>query len=374
VPRAPSSERFVDWRPDQRLSWMVQLLPYFADGAFSGLPIENDKSWNESGNLLAATTVIPQFLAPLPPDKPFSYYVQYPGLKGPPLAATHFVGIAGVGLDAPEYRADDAAKAKLRGIFGYDRETKPDEIKDGLEQTILLIQVPSQPKSPWIAGGGSTVRGVSTDSDCVQPFVCAEHEGKRGTFAIMADGKVRFIPATIDPKTFQAMCTIAGGDKIKDIDAVAPEVSSDEELKQPELKTEPPAPKQPPVTPPPPPQGADSEGAISVTAEELSTAYLKDRDAADKKYKGKLLAIQGAVYMSWISHPDFSIDLKGSPIPGGVQLVVCYLRKDLQGKIKEDAATKGQSMRLKGRCQGLDHIERIILKDCAITAGAAAGK
>ncbi|HEY7426925.1 MAG TPA: DUF1559 domain-containing protein [Gemmataceae bacterium] len=249
VPRAldSSSERFLDWRPDQRLSWMVQLLPYFSNGAFSNLRTENDKSWNESENLLTAMTVIPQFLAPLPPDKPFSYFVQYPGLKGAPLAATHFVGVAGVGLDAAEYRADDAAKSKLRGIFGYDRETKPAEIKDGLAQTILLIQVPPTPHAPWIAGGGSTVRGVSTDSDCVQPFVCAEHEGKRGTFAIMADGKVRFIPATIDPKTFQALCTIAGGEKIKDLDAVAPEVPPpDEEPQQPELKAEPLAPPAPP--------------------------------------------------------------------------------------------------------------------------------
>src|SRR5262249_37159038 len=148
-----------------------------------------------------------------------------------------------------------SSKAKLRGIFGYDRETKPDEIKDGLDQTILLIQVPSQPKSPWLAGGGSTVRGVSSDSDCVQPFVCAEYEGKRGTFAIMADGKVRFIPATIDPKTFQALCTIAGGEKIKDLDSVAPEVPpSDEEPQQAELK----AAELPPAATPAP-QGAGGE-------------------------------------------------------------------------------------------------------------------
>src|SRR5262249_31184572 len=84
---------------------------------------------------------------------------------------------------------------------------------------------------------------------CVQPFVCAEYEGKRGTFAIMADGKVRFIPDTINPKTFQALCTIAGDDEIKDLDTVAPEVPPpDEEPMQPELKAEPLAPPAPPPT------------------------------------------------------------------------------------------------------------------------------
>jgi len=245
MPRSPSADRVIDWRPDQRLSWMVELLPYVANGEFTDLRkrIEESSSWNDPPlNQYVGTTVIPQFLAPLPADKREGYYIQYPGEKTMPLAATHFVGMAGVGLDAAEYRAGDAATAKLQGIFGYDRETKADDIKDGLNQTILLIQVPPEPKSPWIAGGGSTVRGVSTDLDCVQPFVCTKYEGKDGTFAIMADGKVRFIPASIDPKTFQALCTIAGGEKIKDLDAIAPEVPAPEEAAAPELKAEQPAP------------------------------------------------------------------------------------------------------------------------------------
>jgi len=248
LPRKASDERGIDWRPDQRLSWMVELLPYVANGEFKDLRkrIEDASSWNDPPlNQFVGTTVIPQFLAPLPPDKREGYYIQYPAQKNMPLAATHFVGMAGVGLDAAEYRAGDAATAKLRGIFGYDRETKADDIKDGLGETILLIQVPPAPKSPWIAGGGSTVRGVSTDLDCLQPFVCAKYQGKDGTFAIMADGKVRFIPETIPAKTFQAMCTIAGGEKIKDIDEVAPEVPAPEDFQQPELKAEQPVVQSP---------------------------------------------------------------------------------------------------------------------------------
>ncbi len=231
---------------------MVSLLPYVADGEFKNLPLDNEKSWDEPPvNVFTASTVVPPYIAPLPPDKPYSFYIQYPGHKGAPVAATHYVGIAGVGLDAAEYRADDPATAKLRGIFGYDRETKLDQIKDGSGETILLIQVPPDPKSPWIAGGGSTVRGVSEDLDCVQSFVCTEYKDQRGTFAIMADGKVRFIPATIDPKVFQAMCTIAGGEKIKNLDAIAPEVPPPEEP-QAELKTEPPPPVAKPPEPPKP--------------------------------------------------------------------------------------------------------------------------
>jgi DNA-directed RNA polymerase subunit M/transcription elongation factor TFIIS len=260
VPRPPDAQRVLDWRPDQRLSWMTELLPYLANGEFKEVKdnLKTDKSWYEDlNNIRAGMTVIPQFVAPIKSDNELYFYVSYPNLpvKAPSMwAATHFVGMAGVGLDAADYRADDPATAKLRGVFGYDRETKKEEIKDGLDQTIVLIQVPPEPKSPWIAGGGSTVRGVSEDLDCVKPFVCTEYQGKRGTFAIMADGKVRFIPETIEPKTFQALCTIAGGDKVRNLDKVAPEVPLPEDQPQPELKAEPvpPAAKKPAQTPPAP--------------------------------------------------------------------------------------------------------------------------
>jgi DNA-directed RNA polymerase subunit M/transcription elongation factor TFIIS len=253
--RSPDAQRVLDWRPDQRLSWMPELLPYLANGEYKDISPDPNKSWYEDlKNIKAGVTVIPQFVMPMKSEYDLSFYVTYPNLPvktSNTWAATHFVGMAGVGLDAAEYRADDPATAKLRGVFGYDRETKKEDIKDGLSQTIVLIQVPPEPKSPWLAGGGSTVRGVSEDLDCVKPFVSTEYQGKRGTFAIMADGKVRFIPENINPKTFQALCTIAGGDKIRDLDKVAPEVPPPEDQPQAELKSSEPAPATPPSVKPP---------------------------------------------------------------------------------------------------------------------------
>ena len=47
------------------------------------------------------------------------------------------------------------------------------------------------------------------DQSPVQPFVSAvNRKGEKGTFAIMADGKVRFVPATVDAKLFRSMCVI----------------------------------------------------------------------------------------------------------------------------------------------------------------------
>src|SRR5262249_6677392 len=138
-------------------------------------------------------------------------------------AATHWVAIAGVGLDAAEYAAGDAATAKKAGIFGYDRVTSKADIKDGPANTIAFLLVPPEHKAPWLAGGGATVRAVPDESEDARPlaqFVCItfpgktedkKWEGKRGTLAIMADGAVRFIPADLPVATFRALCTIAGG-------------------------------------------------------------------------------------------------------------------------------------------------------------------
>jgi hypothetical protein len=263
--RAPSADRVIDWRPDQRVSWLYSLLPYLANGEYRNVPLDNEKSWQELPiNFQTAMTVIPQFLTPQATDKSY-YFIHYPGMKTQVFAPTHFVGIAGIGLDAAEYAADDTATAKLRGVFGYDRETKPGDIKDGPENTIVAIQVPPDHKAPWIAGGGSTVRGVSEDSDCVRPFVCAKHQGKDGTFAIMADGKVRFIPADIKPEIFRALCTIAGGEKIADLDKIAPEVPPPEDAKEPELKTEPGVPPsgKPPVKQDPPAAEKPNSGGLN---------------------------------------------------------------------------------------------------------------
>src|SRR5207245_11572060 len=116
-----------------------------------------EQSWRDKENYLPSMALIPQFLDGRDPNR--SRYIHYPGLDYE-VAATDFVGIAGIGLDAADYSDKDPELAKKLGIFGYDRVTKVADIKDGLENTILMLQIPSAYKSPWIAGGGSTLRGV----------------------------------------------------------------------------------------------------------------------------------------------------------------------------------------------------------------------
>jgi uncharacterized protein (TIGR03067 family) len=225
--RPTTPEHPIPWRPDQRLSWLVGLLPYLPSGDYDTLVVDRDLGWNEGMNLVTGLMPVPYFLAPVHSPNPDWRWVMYWGQYWP-LAASHYVGIAGVGMDAADYRADDPQTAAKLGIFGYDRVTHPSEIKDGLANTIVAVQVAADKARPWMAGGGSTVRAVSEEDTCVQPFVCLDYRGRRGTFAIMADGKVRFIPATIPPATFRALCTIAGGEVVKDLDEVAPVVEPED--------------------------------------------------------------------------------------------------------------------------------------------------
>ncbi len=250
IKRELTAERFVEWGPDQRVSWMAELLPYLGDSEFANLPVDGEHgSWNEGNNLRFASVMVPQYISHADPSAPV--LIHYPGV---PLdvAVTNYVGVAGTGLDAADYAPGNAKD----GVFGYDRETKAEDVKKG---TIVLLQIPAG-KTPWMGGGGATVRGVSEGADALQPFVGAEYQGRHGTFAVMGDFTVRFIPENTDPARFVTMCTLAGGGKVDDLDTVAPVVPDD----NPVLKAGGPDAGPPPAPPPPPPD--KPAGAASTPA------------------------------------------------------------------------------------------------------------
>lgn len=217
-------------RPDMRASWLLDVLPYLTGTDYAGLAkplVEKGLSWRDKEFETVAALHIPAFVNTATASN--SPRVQWTSIREA-LGATHFVGMAGLGLDSPSLAAG-TDPAKL-GVFGYDRATKVADIKDGPENTIAVIQVPSNTQGPWVAGGGSTVRGVPEGATPLDGFVSGEFENpatkkkEKGTMAIMADGRIRFIPATMKPETFRALCTIAGGEKVEKLDAEAPLVAA----------------------------------------------------------------------------------------------------------------------------------------------------
>jgi hypothetical protein len=258
-------------QPYHRMSWLTGLLPYMGQDALYQ-KLDFDVSWQDPKNWLAARTIVPQFLDPQYPDH--ARFTALPDV-GVEMASTHVVGIAGVGLDAAEYRRDDPAFVARRGVFGYDGSAALDEIRKGrgLSNTAVLIQVPHDGPtgvSPWIAGGGASVRGVP-EKNSIAPFVLTtdrhgkpiQHNGKRGTYVTMADGSVRFVSASVSDEVFQAMCTVQGPApanfdlfKNENTPLVPPTAKTEEKAPPPEK-----APAPPPVKAVPPTNPVSSPAA-----------------------------------------------------------------------------------------------------------------
>ncbi len=206
--------------PHERVSWMPHLLNYLPSDRYQGLQdaINYNASWRDPANVDIGRVPISAFLNPSTGSK---HFVRVRGISQP-LAVTDFVGMAGVGPDAPYY-----AKADRRaGFFGYDRQVRVDDVRDGMENTIFMIQSDSSVVGPWIAGGGSTIRGTSEKCDrdigFQGGFSSPNYKGNAGAWVIMGDGSARFLTKDISPKVFEALCTINGGDDPGLLDSFAP--------------------------------------------------------------------------------------------------------------------------------------------------------
>jgi Protein of unknown function (DUF1559) len=131
-------------------------------------------------------------------------------VTAPAVQPTTTVGIAGLGTDAPIL-----PKTHPRaGIFGYDHTTSTADIKDGASTTMMLAESGIVIGS-WLQGGPATVRGLDPDR---KPFIGPGRQfgGLHDGVAVvaMADGSVRAVSESVDPKVFEAMSTIAGGENL----------------------------------------------------------------------------------------------------------------------------------------------------------------
>jgi hypothetical protein len=227
----------VPYPPEERVSWMSDLLPHLGYQSLSQ-NIKREEAWNSPVNLQAGSAWIPEFLDALNPDVTWRAHV--PSLQGRDMGATHFVGLSGVGMDAANY-PDTPDYAKKLGMLGYDRQTKFADVVagDGLANTIFMVQVPPNIQRAWIRGGGSTMQGVP-ETGSIKPFLSVTgKDGKRGTHALMADGSVRFLSESTDDGVFKALTTFKGGEKIDNLDKIAPPLALTEEKKESKLVTPP---------------------------------------------------------------------------------------------------------------------------------------
>ena len=241
----------LEYPPVQRTSLFVDLLPFMGREPLAR-SINKNLAWFDKQNLPEpgldrAGAWVPELLVPYYPQT--AWRATSPYAPDHVLGATNYVAVAGVGLDTP--RADPNKpefKTKV-GMTGYNWGSKPEEVTDGLSNTIYMLQTPPGLQQPWIAGGGATVRGLDETDPMFAYKYSHPNRANPGTYALMGDGSVRFIPANIDPKVFKGLATRAGGEALADLDLLTERVE-DPKAKKPEPKPEP-----KPVEPDPKPVG-----------------------------------------------------------------------------------------------------------------------
>ena len=180
--------------PEERLSWMVALLPYVEqDNIYKQFDVGKGFAGNES----AARAAVKTFLCSAAKE------------TRPTDAVTHYVAMAGIGHDA----AARPAGAAGNGLMGYDRPTSLETIKDGTSNTIALMETRSG-LGPWARGGASNLRGFDPAD---VPLFGDQRPFGGHMQAAMADGSVRGISSSTQPQKLAAAITIAGGE-VADLD------------------------------------------------------------------------------------------------------------------------------------------------------------
>lgn len=164
-------------------SWRALLLPYLdAQDVFD--KIDFSKPWDDPANAEARKAQIPHFVCP--------------SLKGK-LPDGHCV-----------YQVVMAADGCFRG----NEPIRLGDLKDGVSETLLVIEVRLDQATHWMSPGSieEAEALVGTPAPKVgERRTRLQHSG--GFNVALADGSVMFVPETVTRSNLRAMISIAAGDK-----------------------------------------------------------------------------------------------------------------------------------------------------------------
>ena len=156
------------------LSWRVKMLPYLeSQGLYEQFHL--DEPWDSEHNK--------KLIAQMPPQ------YRNPSSTAPP-GTTTYLAVCGKGL-----------------MFDGTEGRKMAEITDGTSNTIMVVEANDDRAVPW-------TKPDDWECDPQRPLTGLGSARPGGFNVAFADGSVRFISKSIDPKTFYALLTIAGGEPI----------------------------------------------------------------------------------------------------------------------------------------------------------------
>jgi Protein of unknown function (DUF1559) len=131
----------AELEPERRLSWYAQILPQL-DEQDKYDALEKGGPWDSGQNVVVAKQRIRMLLcnrAAL-------------AAPGSPESAS-YVGIAGLGKDAARLPKSDSHA----GVFGYDRQTRLADIKDGTANTMMIAETGWLGHGPWAGSDAPAV-------------------------------------------------------------------------------------------------------------------------------------------------------------------------------------------------------------------------
>ena len=189
----PTSSSPVELPVTDRLSWLAALA--IEQDRLNRVQPQQNRAWHDPLNDRFVRRRVPEFQNPL--------IDEIVGAAGYP--ATHFAGMAGVGPDAARLPKHHPRA----GIFGDDRVTTVEDIREGQADTLMILGVESHLAS-WAAHGRGAVRPLTAEPYVHGPdgFGTGQPEGMH---VLMADGSVRFITGDIDPVLMRRMAAMADG-------------------------------------------------------------------------------------------------------------------------------------------------------------------
>ena len=234
-----------------RHGWPAVTLPFLEQEPVRNIYTLN-AHWHDPANETARMTKVPTFLCPSANTGRVGRSV-VAGEAGSPFAGAAWdytnVSVVGTALLAYLEYPNPAGYADIWwGVIG-SRGSAVNQITDGLSNTILVAEDAGRPEYwvkgrrvtdevPTVYGGagpgevfggvwadhqkGFGVEGTTADGratpgpcavNCTNSFeVYAFHPG--GANAVMADGSVRFLPASMPIRTLAALCTRAAGEVV----------------------------------------------------------------------------------------------------------------------------------------------------------------
>jgi len=91
-------------------------------------------------------------------------------------------------------------------VFYKNDGTRPSEVKDGMSQTILIVEVEPSRAVVW-------TKPEDWEVDMAHPLRGVQRDDRNIFAAARCDGSVHAVPVNIDEKTLRALLTRAAGDK-----------------------------------------------------------------------------------------------------------------------------------------------------------------